>query len=255
VTNQKGGVGKTTTSISLAVQAAKTLTSAMIIDLDPNYHATTMMKADDEASEKFGNAYDMLSGKSKPEKCVADSRLMHLKIIRGCDEMYLFERKIKKSAKRYKILSKCLSRINDVRDDIEFVIIDCPAASGLLQFNALAAADLIIVPMPPDYLALKGFYKLLANIKEVYNAVKRKPFYKVIFTMSRDELETQRDILKKVQSRLGDIVFPFRIDFDACFLSAASTRSSILDMYPDSKGSQQYIKLFNEVKKIYKQRD
>jgi chromosome partitioning protein len=164
--NQKGGVGKTTTTVNLAASWAKAGRETLVIDLDPQAHATLHLGVDPKSVER--SIYDLLIGDEPDITSIATSTRPHLSVLPAHTDLAAAESELARLPDRQKRLDAAITR---AAGRYEFILIDCPPSLGLLTINALAAAREVIIPMQAHFLALQGVGKLLETVNLVSRAV------------------------------------------------------------------------------------
>lgn len=245
-TNQKGGVGKTTTTISLAHVFAEKGRRVLILDLDPNGHASSLLIA--RGTEIKRTANDLLSGYEKPDLIHKTSHPF-IELVPGNKDLCVFEARYSTEPEKAIHLQAILDRfLKDKNYDI--VLIDTPSTVGALQYNAVTASDLVVIPAIPEYLSLNGFNNLLISLKAVRDKLRKNIKYYVLFTMCRPEVPSQKSILDWADAKIKNIHFNAHILYDTRFMEASASSSSIVDRFPDSEGAMSYSKLADEIESI-----
>lgn len=243
VTNQKGGVGKTTTAVNLSACLARCGKSVLLLDADPQGNATSGIGIDKKKINLC--IYDALINEVPLSRLILDSDVKGLKVVPATIQLAGAEIELVSILSREVRLRQVLT---DVRDDFEHVIIDCPPSLGLLTLNALTAADAMLIPIQCEYYALEG----LSQLMNTFNLV-RKHLNKslriegVVLTMydSRTNLSTQ--VVEEVQNYFKELVYETVIPRNVRLSEAPSHGKSIIDYDPKSKGAEVYAKLAQEV--------
>lgn len=246
VTNQKGGVGKTTTSVNLSAALAYMGKKVLLIDIDPQANATQGIGVD--RSELELTVYDAVIQGTTLEDIIIKTDVEGLEIVpANIDlagvEIELSQVKSGREKRLKKVLDKC-------KDRYDYVIIDCPPALGLLNTNALTAADTVLIPVQCEYYALEGLTQLLNTIlltQKVFN--EDLTIEGVLLTMldSRTNLgiEVSQEVRKYFREKVYDVVIPRNIKLS----EAPSEGLNIFDYDKYSEGAKAYAKLAKEVVK------
>lgn len=241
VINQKGGVGKTTTTISVAAYLAKHGKSVLVVDADPQGNATSGLGIDKTSITH--SLYDVLFGHATLKQATVKTDVQNVSIIPTNTSLATAEVDMVSQLQREHMLKKAASSSTH-----DFVLIDCPPSLGLLTINALTAADSILMPVQAEYYALEGLSQLLSVVQEVRGGLNSDlSILGVVLTMydSRTSLSGQvRDELKK---HFGDSLFETVIPRNIRLAEAPSYGKTILDHDKWSKGARAYKALTKEV--------
>ena len=243
VSNQKGGVGKTTTSLSLAASLGVLEKKVLLIDADPQGNATSGIGVSSKDFEK--SSYDVLLNQCKIQDSIINTKSPNLDIIPANIDLVAIEIEIVDVEKRELMLSKMTS---DVKDKYDFIIIDCPPSLGLITINALTASDSVIIPIQCEYYALEGLGKLLNTIKGVQKVHNENlEIEGILLTMFDSRLRLSNQVKEDVKKHFGNMVFSTIIPRNVSLGEAPSHGESIIVYNSTSKGSKSYIKFAQEV--------
>ena len=241
--NQKGGVGKTTTAVNLAAFLGKKKKKVLVIDLDPQGNATSGLGID--KSELDSTIYDVLVNEEPMADSIWESSAANVSICPTNINLAGAEIELVNVMSREQVLKSALA---PVKDDYDYIIIDCPPSLSILTINALTASDGIIIPIQGEYYALEGLTQLVDTI----NIVKKKlnknlSILGVLLTMFDRRTQLTRQVEEEVSNYFGDKVFNTHIPRNVRLAESPSHGVAILDYDKNSKGSKAYESLAAEV--------
>ncbi len=203
IANQKGGVGKTTTSINLAASLGVLEKRVLLIDADPQANATSGIGLDVESIEI--GTYQLLEHSSSARDAILKTETPNLDIIPAHIDLVAIEIELVDKEAREYMLKKALQ---EIKDDYDYILIDCAPSLGLLTLNALTAADAVIIPIQCEYFALEGLGKLLNTIKSVQKIHNPElDIEGLLLTMYDSRLRLSNQVVEEVQKHFNDMVF------------------------------------------------
>lgn len=246
VTNQKGGVGKTTTTINLASALAEQGFRVLIVDLDPQGNASTGLGVEPEDREF--TTYELLVEDITLERIILSTSQEKISIIPATVDLSSADIELISNEKRSFLLYDALRQ--PAMDDFgfEFILIDCPPSLNLLTVNAMVASHSVLIPLQSEFFALEGLSQLMMTIREVRETANPDLRIEgVVLTMydSRNNLSQQVEL--DARDNLGDLVFTTIIPRNVRVSEAPSYALSVLQYDPTSKGAQAYRSLAVEV--------
>ncbi|MGD8499231.1 MAG: AAA family ATPase [Phycisphaerales bacterium] len=246
VVNQKGGCGKTTVSINLSSALAEAGHKVLLVDMDPQSHCAVGLAVPEEQIEQ--SIYDVLISGSRNEPIKLTEILWQisdrLELAPASIDLSAFEQQMAGIAERECCLKEAL---NEVKDDYDYAVIDCPPAVGLLTFNALRAATDVIVPVETGYFALHGLSKQLETLSILCRRCSQHVDVKVLASMYDIRTKMAREILAELRSHFGDKMFETIVSFNTKIKEASSFGQPISEYDPASKGRRDFCSLAEEV--------
>ena len=243
VTNQKGGVGKTTTTVNLATALAASKRRVLVIDADPQGNASTGFGL--EMEDRQHDLYQLMSGAISIDAAIHPSLVKGLMVITSTGDLSAIEIKLSDYEDREYRLKAI---IDEVIDDYDYIFIDCPPSLGLLTVNALSAADAAMVPLQCEYYALEGLSQLMKTIEAVRNGLNPDLVLQGVVLTMYDRRNRLSDLVANdVRQHLGPLVYTTIIPRNVRVSEAPSYGKPVLLYDLDCPGSKAYIALAGEV--------
>ena len=243
IANQKGGVGKTTTSINLAASLGVLEKKVLLIDADPQANATSGIGIDVESVEV--GTYQLLEHSNSAKDAILKTETPNLDIIPAHIDLVAIEIELVDKDKREYMLKKALQ---EIKNDYDYILIDCAPSLGLLTLNALTASNAVIIPIQCEYFALEGLGKLLNTIKSVQKIHNPElDIEGLLLTMYDSRLRLSNQVVEEVQKHFNDMVFQTIIQRNVRLSEAPSYGESIINYDASSKGANNYLSLAKEI--------
>jgi chromosome partitioning protein len=246
ITNQKGGVGKTTTSINLAAGLTELGARVLLVDLDPQGNASTGLGV--EPADRKSTTYDLLIDLVPISEVVMETSFENLYLCPANSDLSSADIDMASSKNRSSILKKALRSPDIDQYNLDYVLIDCPPSLSLLTLNAMIAAHSVLVPLQCEFFALEGLSQLMLTIREVrQNGNEDLRIEGVVMTMYDSRNRLSLLVENDARQTLGDLVFKAVIPRNVRVSEAPSFAQSVLTYDPQSKGSEAYRALAAEV--------
>jgi chromosome partitioning protein len=245
IANQKGGVGKTTTSVNLAASLGVLEQKVLLIDADPQANATSGLGIDVESVEK--GTYQVLEHSTSVKESIVSTNSPNVDIVPAHIDLVAVELELVDKKNREYMLKEAVEL---VKDDYDYILIDCAPSLGLITLNALTAADSVIIPIQCEYFALEGLGKLLNTIKSVQKIHNSDlDIEGLLLTMYDSRLRLSNQVVNEVRKHFDDMVFKTIIQRNIKLGEAPSYGESIIAYDATSKGAVNYINLAHEILK------
>lgn len=246
IANQKGGVGKTTTTINLGAALAEGGARVLLIDLDPQGNASTGLGIDQ--SKREITTYDLLLGDAGPDEAIQPSDVENLYIVPATTDLSSADIELISNEKRSYLLHDALRQLAMDSFRFDYILIDCPPSLNILTVNAFIAAQSVMVPLQSEFFALEGLSQLMLTIREVRQTANADLRIEgIVLTMYDSRNNLSQQVAADARENLGDLVFKTLIPRNVRLSEAPSFAMPVLSYDPASKGAVAYRALAAEL--------
>jgi ATPases involved in chromosome partitioning len=240
--NQKGGVGKTTTALNLAAVLAQKGKKVLLVDSDPQGNASSGLGVRAISGDK--NIYSCYIGAHEVNDCILPARQKNLSVLPASIDLVGIEVELVNQDNREKRLKKIL---RSIKDQFQYILIDCPPSLGLITVNSLAAADSVLIPLQCEYFALEGLALLVQTIRKVKKNLNRELYIEgLLLTMYDRRNRLTYSVANEIQKHFGDQVYRVVIPRNVRLSESPSHGQTILEYDAASSGAKAYQQLGTE---------
>ena len=245
VANQKGGVGKTTTTVNLGTILAKKRKKVLLIDADPQGNATSGLGVEKEVEY---STYDLLVGETPVEEVIQETIIKNLKLCPANMDLAGAEVELVSMMSREQRLKE---KLDQVKDQFDYILIDCPPSLGLITLNSFTASDSVLIPVQCEYFALEGLGQLLNTVNLVKKHLNKNiKIEGALLTMYDIRTNLSNQVVKEVKKYFDNKVYKTVIPRNVRLSEAPSYGMPITEYDPRSKGAKSYMKFAKEFLKI-----
>ncbi|AWB82882.1 chromosome partitioning protein [Corynebacterium yudongzhengii] len=240
IANQKGGVGKTTSSVNLAAALSHHGLKVLVVDLDPQGNASTALGVEHRAGTE--SSYELLIGEISPQDAIQQSANENLFCIPATIDLAGAEIELVMLERREYRLADALRKGHVKEQDFDFIIIDCPPSLGLLTINAMVAVDEVVIPIQCEYYALEGVGQLLGNISMIREHLNPSLHISgILMTMYDGRTKLAEQVVEEVRGQFGDVVLKNVIPRSVKISEAPGYGQTVIDYDPGSRGALAYL--------------
>ncbi len=248
IANQKGGVGKTTTTINLGAALCETGLKVLVVDLDPQGNASTGLGIEPEARER--TTYDLILGEAGAEEVIVPTSTNRLSLIPATVDLSYADMEMVSNKRRTWLLHDALRKADIAEQGFDYVLIDCPPSLNLLTVNAMVAAHSVLVPLQSEFFALEGLSQLMLTIREVRQSANTDLRIEgIVLTMFDARNNLSQMVEADARENLKDLVFRTMIPRNVRVSEAPSYAQPVLSYDTSSRGAAAYRALAAELLK------
>lgn len=246
IANQKGGVGKTTTTINLAAALVESGLRVLVVDLDPQGNASTGLGID--SADRNLTTYDLLIGETPLKDVIRTTGIEDLCIVPATVDLSSADIELIANERRSFLLHDALRQTDMDEYDWDYVLIDCPPSLNLLTVNAMIAAHSVLIPLQSEFFALEGVSQLMMTIRDVRQTANSELRIEgIVLTMYDKRNNLSQQVEQDARDNLGDLVFDTKIPRNVRVSEAPSYALPVLQYDPNSQGAQAYRSLAVEL--------